>query len=253
MKNLDVILDRIQQNNFLIIGRAGIDIYPDPPGTKTENAKHFVTHLGGSSANISVALTKLGGTCHLLTCVSEDALGKLAINQLNHYGVNTALIRQVKGESRISFAVVETTMKDHQSIIYRNGAADLEMNSEDVNKPDYSKFSSVIVTGTSLAAEPSRSATLEALTIAKTNNLPIILDIDYRPYTWRSAEEASTIYLKAATASDIVVGNDDEFAVMAGDYQEGIHLAKRLSESTASIVIYKMGEKGSKKYNRVWS
>ena len=245
MKNLDVILERIQQNNFLIIGRAGIDIYPDPPGTKTENAKHFVTHLGGSSANISVALTKLGGTCHLLTCVSEDALGKLAINQLNHYGVNTALIRQVKGESRISFAVVETTMKDHQSIIYRNGAADLEMNSEDVNKPDYSKFSSVIVTGTSLAAEPSRSATLEALTIAKTNNLPIILDIDYRPYTWRSAEEASTIYLKAATASDIVVGNDDEFAVMAGDYQEGIHLAKRLSESTASIVIYKMGEKGS--------
>ena len=245
MKNLDVILDRIQQNNFLIIGRAGIDIYPDPPGTKTENAKHFVTHLGGSSANISVALTKLGGTCHLLTCVSEDALGKLAINQLNHYGVNTALIRQVKGESRISFAVVETTMKDHQSIIYRNGAADLEMNSEDVNKPDYSKFSSVIVTGTSLAAEPSRSATLEALTIAKTNNLPIILDIDYRPYTWRSAEEASKIYLKAATVSDIVVGNDDEFAVMAGDYQEGIHLAKRLSESTASIVIYKMGEKGS--------
>ena len=245
MKNLDVILDRIQQNNFLIIGRAGIDIYPDPPGTKTENAKHFVTHLGGSSANISVALTKLGGTCHLLTCVSEDALGKLAINQLNHYGVNTALIRQVKGESRISFAVVETTMKDHQSIIYRNGAADLEMNSEDVNKPDYSKFSSVIVTGTSLAAEPSRSATLEAFTIAKTNNLPIILDIDYRPYTWRSAEEASTIYLKAATASDIVVGNDDEFAVMAGDYQEGINLAKRLSDSTASIVIYKMGEKGS--------
>ena len=109
MKSLDVILDNIQQNNFLIIGRAGIDIYPDPPGTKTEDTKHFVTHLGGSSANISVALTKLGGTCHLLTCVSDDALGKLAINQLKHYGVNTSLIRQVKGETRISFAIVETT------------------------------------------------------------------------------------------------------------------------------------------------
>jgi len=245
MQNVDIILDRIQQNNFLIIGRAGIDIYPDPPGTKTENAKHFVTYLGGSSANIGVALTKLGGQCHLLTCVSDDALGRLAINQLNHYGVTTSLIRRVKGESRISFAVVETTMKDHQSIIYRNGAADLEMNTEDVNKLDYSKFSSVIVAGTSLAAEPSRSATLEALSIAKKNKLSIILDIDYRPYTWRSAEEASTIYLKAATVSDIVVGNDDEFAVMAGDYQEGMNLAKRLSDSTASIVIYKMGEKGS--------
>ena len=245
MKSLDVILDNIQQNNFLIIGRAGIDIYPDPPGTKTENAKKFVTHLGGSSANIGVALTKLGGKCHLLTCVSEDALGRLAINQLNHYGVDTSLVRYVKGESRISFAVVETTIKDHQSIIYRNNAADLEMSKEDINKIDYKKFSSIIVTGTSLAAEPSRSATLEALNTAKKNNLAIILDIDYRPYTWRSLKEASRIYLKAAEICDIVIGNDDEFGVMAEDYNEGIKLAQKLSKSTASIVIYKMGERGS--------
>ena len=49
MKNINKIIEQIQQNNFLIIGRAGIDIYPDPPGTKTEDAKHFVTHLGGST------------------------------------------------------------------------------------------------------------------------------------------------------------------------------------------------------------
>ena len=245
MKSLDAILDNIQQNNFLIIGRAGIDIYPDPPGTKTENAKKFVTHLGGSSANIGVALTKLGGKCHLLTCVSEDALGRLAINQLNHYGVDTSLVRYVKGESRISFAIVETTIKDHQSIIYRNNAADLEMSKEDINKFDYKKFSSIIVTGTSLAAEPSRSATLEALNTAKKNNLAIILDIDYRPYTWSSLQEASKTYLKAAEICDIVIGNDDEFAVMAENYNDGIKLAEKLSKSTASIVIYKMGAKGS--------
>ena len=59
--DLENTLKKISENNFLIIGRAGIDIYPDPPGTKTELAKKFVTHLGGSSANIAVALTKLGG------------------------------------------------------------------------------------------------------------------------------------------------------------------------------------------------
>ena len=83
MKNNNF-LKKIQENNFLIIGRAGVDMYPEPPGTKTENATHFVTHLGGSSANIAVALTKLGGNCMLLTSVSDDALGKLAINQLNY-------------------------------------------------------------------------------------------------------------------------------------------------------------------------
>ena len=38
------LVSQIKKNNFLIIGRAGIDIYPDPPGTKTENANQFVAH-----------------------------------------------------------------------------------------------------------------------------------------------------------------------------------------------------------------
>ena len=87
MKSFNFI-EKIKENNFLIIGRAGVDIYPDPTGTKTENATHFVTHLGGSSANISVALTKLGGKCKLLTSVSDDALGRLAVNQLNDDDLN---------------------------------------------------------------------------------------------------------------------------------------------------------------------
>ena len=66
MSSIDSIINQIKKNKFLIIGRAGVDIFPDPPGTKTEQAKHYVTHLGGSSANIAVALTKLGGNCHLL-------------------------------------------------------------------------------------------------------------------------------------------------------------------------------------------
>ena len=114
--SLDFLISKIKNNKFLLIGRAGIDIYPDPPGTKTENAKNFVTHLGGSSVNIGVQLTLFGGNCTLLTRVSDDALGKLAMNQLNHYGINNKLIKFEKNESRISFAVVETTIEDHQSI-----------------------------------------------------------------------------------------------------------------------------------------
>ena len=128
----------------MIIGRAGIDIYPDPPGTKTELAKKFVTHLGGSSANIAVALTKLGGRCKLLTSVSDDALGRLALNQLNDYNVDTSLIRLEEGEARISFAVVESRIEDHQSIIYRHGAADLLMKKEYIEKINLNKTKLII-------------------------------------------------------------------------------------------------------------
>ena len=243
MKNSNI-LEKIKENNFLIIGRAGIDIYPDPPGTKTENATNFVTHLGGSSANIAVALTKLGGNCKLLTSVSDDALGRLAINQLNFYDVNTSLIKFKKDESRISFAVVETRIEDHQSIIYRNKASDLLMSQEDISHVNFSDFSCLIFTGTCLALEPSRSASFLAIEKAKSASIPIILDIDYRPYTWTSPEEASEIYMQASKSCDILIGNDDEFGILSNNYDKGFQTAHDLSKEVP-IVIYKKGERGS--------
>jgi len=243
MKNINI-LEKIKENNFLIIGRAGIDIYPDPPGTKTENATNFVTHLGGSSANIAVALTKLGGNCKLLTSVSDDALGRLAINQLKFYNVNTSLIKFKKDESRISFAIVETRTENHQSIIYRNKASDLLMNNEDIDHLNFANFSCLIFTGTCLASEPSRSASFLAIEKAKSANIPIILDIDYRPYTWSSSEEASKIYMQASKSCDILIGNDDEFGILSNNFEKGLQTAHDLSKEV-SIVIYKKGEKGS--------
>ena len=245
--SLEFLISKIKNNNFLLIGRAGIDIYPDPPGTKTENAKKFVTHLGGSSANMGVELTKFGGKCSILTKLSDDALGKLAINQLDFYHVNRDLVKFEKNETRISLAVVETTIKDHQSIIYRHKASDLFLNKHDIENANIDKYDCILITGTSLAAEPSRSSVLYALKIAKKNNIPVIMDIDYRPYTWESEDKAKEIYNLAALNCSGIIGNDDEFAVLSGNYKEGLEYAKKLS-SDCDLVIYKMGEKGSITY-----
>jgi len=245
--SLEFLISKIQNNNFLLIGRAGVDIYPDPPGTKTENAIKYVTHLGGSSANMGVQLTKYGAKCSLLTRVSNDALGKFAINQLDLYGVNKDLVKLEDNESRISFAIVESTIEDHQSIIYRHKAADLFLNKNDVENSNIQNYECIMITGTSLASEPSRSSVLYALEIAKKNNIPVIMDIDYRPYTWESVSKAKEIYNIAAIYCSGIIGNDDEFAVLSGNYKEGLDYAKKLSSNT-DLVIYKMGEKGSITY-----
>ena len=242
--SLEFLISKIKLNNFLLIGRAGIDIYPDPPGSKTEHAKNFVTHLGGSSANMGVQLTKFGGYCSLLTRVSNDALGRLALNQLDFYGVKKDLIKFEDNESRISFAIVESTTKDHQSIIYRHKASDLFLNKEDIDFAKIHNYDCILITGTSLAAQPSREAVLYSLDIAKNNNIPVIMDIDYRPYTWESQHSAKEIYNKAAEKCSALIGNDDEFAVLAGDYSEGLNYAKK-SSSKLDLVIYKQGENGS--------
>ena len=42
------------------------------------------------------------------------------------------MIKLEDNESRISFAIVESTVEDHQSIIYRHKAADLFLNKSDI-------------------------------------------------------------------------------------------------------------------------
>ena len=238
-------LARLSGNSFLVIGRAGMDLYADPPGTRTEDAERFVAALGGSSANIAVALRRLGAEAALVTCVSDDAVGRYCLNELDRYRIDRRHVRSVSGEARNSLSVVETRIEDHQSVIYRNGAADFEMNVDDVECVDYSKYSALITTGTVLAAEPSRSAAFKAFDLARAAGVPLIFDVDYRPYSWASDREATEVYVKAAARCDTIAGNDIEFGFMAGSYEHGLGKARQLARDGTAIVIYKMGENGA--------
>ena len=238
-------LSQLAAKPCLVIGRAGMDLYADPPGTAIEEATRFTTALGGSSANIAVTLTRAGGKAALLTCVSDDAVGRFCLAQLDEYGIDRAHVRSVAGEARNSLAVVESRLENCQSVIYRNGAADFQMSMQDVEAVDYTPFSALITTGTVLASEPSRTAAFRAFDLARAAGLPLIFDVDYRPYSWASAEEASQVYSRAAALCDVIVGNDVEFGFMAGDHDKGLDKARSLIGQAAQIVVYKMGEKGA--------
>lgn len=229
----------------LVIGRAGMDLYADPPGTPIETATRFTTALGGSSANIAVALTRAGWRAALLTCVSDDAVGRFCLAQLDAYGIDRAHVRSVAGEARNSLAVVETRLENCQSVIYRNGAADFAMTTNDVEAVDYARFAALVTTGTVLASEPSRSAAFRAFDLARAAGVPLIFDVDYRPYSWASAEEASQVFSRAAAMCDVIVGNDVEFGFMAGAVEKGLDKARSLIGDGAQIVVYKMGELGA--------
>ena len=237
--------NRLSRADFLVIGRAGMDLSAEPPGTAAEHALAFSASLGGSSANIAAGLCKLGARAALVTCVSDDSVGRFALNQLDHYGVDRTHVRTVGGEFRNSLAIYESRLAKFQNTIYRNGAADFQMTVEDIDGVDFTAHSALVTTGTVFAAEPSRSATFHAFDRAKTAGLPIIFDIDYRPYSWTSAAEASEVITRAGRASDIIVGNDEEFDFMAGEAGAGLDMARRMAADHAAIVVYKMGPEGA--------
>lgn len=241
MKN---VLPGIKQNNFVVVGRVGMDLFPSP-GVATEVATTFTADMGGSSANIAAGIVKLGGKASLVTSVSDDAVGRFCVNKLRHYGVDTSHVSPVAGEARNSLALYESRVAGHQSVIYRNGAADFEMTVADVEAVDYSQFGALVTAGTVFAAEPSRAASFRAFELARAAGLPVIFDVDYRPYSWPSPQVAEDVLSKAGALADVIVGNDEEFGFMAGDKEKGLSKARALAASTAAIVVYKMGEHGA--------
>ena len=235
--------ERLKLNRFMVLGRAGMDLYADPPGIRVEEAARFTSALGGSAANIAAGVVRLGGRTSLLTAVSDDAVGRFVLRELARYGIDTSHVACLGGQCRTSLAVVETRAENCQSVIYRNDAADLALNETHVAGIGFEDFGALIVTGTALAVEPSRSASLSALKQARAAGVPVILDVDYRPYSWVSAEDAATTCRMAAEASNMVVGNDVEWDVLAGG-SGGLAYAGHLAGAHATA-IYKMGEKGS--------
>jgi 5-dehydro-2-deoxygluconokinase len=119
------------------------------------------------------------------------------------------------------------------------------MSEADVEAVDFKKFSALITAGTVFAAEPSRSATFKAFEMARKARIPIIFDVDYRPYSWPSAQVASDVLSKAAAMSDMIVGNDEEFGFIAGAVEKGLRKARVLAIDSAQIVVYKMGAQGA--------
>jgi len=238
-------LEDIAKRNFLVIGRVGMDLFPDPPGTRTRDAQTMTVGMGGSSANIAAGLVKLGCKAALVTSVSDDAVGWYCEGQLDAYGVDRRHVKRIQGEERTSLAVYETRIEEHQSVIYRNNAADFQMTIEDVEAVDFSQYGALITAGTVFAAEPSRSAAFHAFERARAAGLPIIFDVDYRPYSWPSPQVAEEVLSRAGAMSDIVVGNDEELGFMAGDMARGLDKARELAASTAGIVVYKMGPEGA--------
>ncbi len=234
----------LKQNNFLVVGRAGFDVFTDV-GIKVEDAEQMRVGLGGSAANTAAGICKLGGQAALVTCVSDDSIGSFCIGQLERYGVDPRYVRRVGGEFRNSMAVYESVLEGHRSVIYRNGAADFEMDLADFQGVDFASYGAMITAGTVFAAEPSRSAAFEAMRRAKAAGVPVIFDVDYRPYSWPSPEVASEVLSRAAQMSDMIVGNDEEFGFMSGGYDEGLSKARDLAAEAVRIVIFKRGPEGA--------
>ena len=240
----ETLSERIGSGPIYCLGRAGMDLYPEPAGTRTEDAEYFRADMGGSAGNIAVALARQGGSAALISVFSDDQVSRFVLSKCKQYVVDTTFCRTQSGLYRTSLAIAETTTQDAAVVIYRNDAADLQVAEKDIQKLNFSAAGGLLITGTALSGEPSASAVTVAVTAARQAGCPVIIDIDYRANAWPDAATAALRMGPELARADILVGNNDEFTVMCGgDEAKGLAAARACAEA-GQLVLYKRGELG---------
>ena len=238
--------------DLVLLGRIAIDFNPvDYFKTLTESTT-FKKYLGGSPANIAVGMARLGKRIGFFARVSDDRFGDFVVNYFENEGIDTSRIRRCTNGEKLGLTFTEILSESQSSILmYRNDIADLQLDVADIDEAYIRNSKALLISGTALAESPSREAALRAVSLAKKTNTPVIFDIDYREYNWRSTDEISIYYSIVARQSDIILGSREEYDLTERLIQPGrsdLETAKYWHGEGAKIVVIKHGKQGSTAY-----
>ena len=228
----------------LCLGRAGMDLYARERNVDFADVTGFDKHVGGSPANVAVGMARLGARAGIVTKLSEDVVGGYVRRFLDDQGVDTRGVRFDGSGTRTSLALTEMRPDGCAVVIYRNDAADLALAPHDVDEGLVTDAHLLVVSGTALCREPSRSAARRAMRVAAEHDVRIVLDLDYRAYTWASVEEAGRVCGEAAMDAWMLVGNREEFAVLGlpEDLDSDAVAARCLAGATRVVAVKAGGE-----------
>ena len=244
--------DNSKEFDLILLGRVAVDLNPVDYYCPLNESTTFKRYLGGSPANIAVGLARLGKKCGFFARVSDDQLGTFVTDYFDKEGIDTSHIKRCQNGEKIGLTFTEIKSETESSIVmYRNEAADLKLDVEDIDEEYINKAKAILISGTALAESPSREATLKAVALAKKNGVPVIFDIDYRAYNWKNSDEIAIYYSSVAREADIILGSREEYDLTEKFIKVGMtdkETAAYWHSQNAKIVIIKHGKEGSTAY-----
>jgi 5-dehydro-2-deoxygluconokinase len=227
----------------LTIGRVGVDIYPLQIGVSLREVETFGKYLGGSPSNVAVAASKLGRRAAVITRTGADPFGAFIHDALRSYGVDDQYVSEVEGlPTPVTFCEIRPP-EDFPLYFYRfPKAPDLEIYPEELDLAAIRDAGLFWATVTGLSQDPSRSAHFAAWE-ARGRAPLTVLDLDYRPMFWSSAQAARDQVRKALQHVTVAVGNLDECEVATGT-RKPYEAARALLDQGVELAIVKQGSGG---------
>lgn len=245
--------DTARPMDFVGLGRLCVDLNANEIHCPMEETKTFTKYVGGSPANITIGMARLGMKTGFIGRVADDQMGRFILNYLEKDGIDTSSVITDESGSVTGLAFTEIKGPEECSILmYRDNVADLKLDLGDIRENDIKNSKALLISGTALAKSPSREAVFLALQYARKHGTVVFFDLDYRPYSWQSSQETATYYNLAAEKCDVIIGTREEFDMMEifqkEEKSDDRQTAQKWIDYNAKIVVIKHGEDGSIAY-----
>jgi 5-dehydro-2-deoxygluconokinase len=197
-----------------VLGRVGVDLYPNELRTPLREVRTYTRFVGGFAGNVSTGLARLGIRPTIVSRVGDDGHGEFVRNFLAAEGVDVRFLR-VDPDWLTPPTFCEIWPPDDFPLLFyrRPTAPDWQLSPHDFDADAIASARVLYATGTGLAQSPSRETTLAAL---RSHRGTSILDLDWRPTLWNDEADFPQQALEAAAAADVLVGNEEEIDAAGG-------------------------------------
>jgi fructokinase len=215
-----------------------------PAGVSEAGNTIFERNPGGAPANVLAAASKLGASTAFLGKVGNDQFGRFLEKTLKDNRIDTRGLKFSPSVNTTLAFVHLDGQGDRSFSFYRSPGADMMLSGEDLDE-HVLKTSNIFHFGSvSMTDEPSRSATLQAVGIAKNSGAIISFDPNLRPLLWKSQAEAKKQILSGLGLADILKISEEELEFLTGerDLENG---TRQLQTYGIKLIIVTLGPAGA--------
>lgn len=207
----------VHQPEIIAIGEILVDFIPSKIAP-LKDLESFQKCAGGAPANFAVGIAKLGLDSGFIGKVGNDPFGKYLKDILEKSHVNTNHIIFAKDEERTSLAFVFFDEQlDRDFFFYRNNAADINLETEEIKKDYFQRVKFLHFGSVSLTHEPIRNSTFKAIEYARNNGAKISFDPNVRTNIWKNEKSLREFLEKALLKTDIFLPSISELRFIFDD------------------------------------
>ncbi len=202
--------------DVVCVGESLVDFLPAESGRQVRAVTAWTPSIGGSLANVSVGLARLGGRSAYVGVVGEDEFGHFLRERLAAEGVDVSHMRQTP-EAKTGLVFISLDERGERSFTYfRTRSAELLLSERDVD-PAFLASARVVHFGTnSLHLPEARTAMLRTVEAARAAGRLVSCDPNLRLHAWADPQilrEQLGLLLPRCT---VVKVSEDEVAFATG-------------------------------------